>query len=56
MSWWEFNRCLGETKLGKPCKRLSRRPYKRRRGDLCIPLTCDKHVEQEERLIKGFVG
>ncbi|KKK99219.1 hypothetical protein LCGC14_2634920, partial [marine sediment metagenome] len=54
MSWWETNRCRGKTKSGEQCKKSSRSPYERRKDDLCIPLTCGQHQEQEKQIIREY--
>ncbi len=49
--WWEnINRCYGKTKKGLRCKFQAMQSYEIEKGHLFIPLTCEKHKNQEKEL------
>ena len=49
-SWWDMRLCLGICKDGHLCQRSARRAFEERPGDLVIPLTCNIHADQENKI------
>lgn len=51
IGWWNnMVRCWGKKKDGQPCKNYARKGYEISPGNLFIPMTCFRHIDQEEDL------
>ena len=47
---WETWRCKGQNNDGSRCKNPIRRGHIKETGEIFVPLTCSKHINQEEEI------